>query len=152
MIRTGIQYVDARGGLTKAGYDALNGIASAGGATGPAGPAGATGATGPAGPTGPEGPAGAAGATGATGSTGPAGSAAETFETVSKNLAAEAATLAYTGDDLTSIAYASGVTKTFAYGVDGLASVTLSGSTPGGIDLVKTLTYSAGKLTGVTYS
>ncbi|MFN7185482.1 MAG: hypothetical protein ACK5VE_03815 [Alphaproteobacteria bacterium] len=59
--------------------------------------------------------------------------------------------MTYTGDDLTQITYGP-ITKTLAYGVDGLASITLSGSTPGGIDLVKTLTYSAGNLTGVTYS
>ena len=53
---------------------------------------------------------------------------------------------------MTSIVYANGITKTFAYGSDGLASITLSGSTPGGIDLVKTLVYSSGKLTGITYS
>ena len=80
------------------------------------------------------------------------GSAAETFETVAKNLAAVDATLAYTGEVLTSITYANGVVKTFTYGPDGLASVVLSGAVPGGIDLTKTLSYTGGKLTGVAYS
>lgn len=114
------------------------------GQTGPQGPPGADGAPGPAGadgavgPQGPEGPAG------------PAGSAS--FETVSKNIAAIDATLAYSGGDLETITYANGIVKTFAYGVDGLATVTLSGATPGGIDLVKTLNYTLGELTGFTYS
>jgi hypothetical protein len=80
------------------------------------------------------------------------GASADTFETVSKNLSSEDATLHYTGDLLTSIAYSNGITKTFAYGPDGLSTVTLSGAVPGGIDLVKTLVYSAGNLVGVTYS
>ena len=45
-----------------------------------------------------------------------------------------------------------GITKTFAYGVDGLSTVTLSGSTPGGIALVKTLTYVSGNLDSITYT
>lgn len=81
-----------------------------------------------------------------------AGGSAATFETVSKNLAASGSTLSYTGDELTSITYDNGITKTFAYGVDGLSSVTLSGATPGGIDLVKTFVYNTGKLTEVVYS
>jgi hypothetical protein len=80
------------------------------------------------------------------------GGIAETFETVSKNLSAFEYTLNYTGDELTSIVYANGVTKTFTYGPDGLASIILSGATPGGIDLVKTFTYNVGKLAGVSYS
>jgi hypothetical protein len=125
---------------------------------GPAGPQGPPGLPGgPPGPTGPEGPQGPAGAQGIqgvrglTGPAGPPGSFQDTFETVSKNLSAADAVMTYTGDDLTQITYGP-ITKTLAYGVDGLASITLSGSTPGGIDLVKTLTYSAGNLTGVTYS
>lgn len=81
-----------------------------------------------------------------------AGASADTFETVSKNLSSNDATMAYTGDLLTSISYAGGVVKTFAYGPDGLASITLSGSVPGGIDLVKTFVYSSGQLTGIIYS
>lgn len=111
------------------------------GQRGPAGPPGADGATGPAGPQGPEGPQGP-----------PGGGGSDSFETVNRNLSASDATLAYAGDDLSTITYTSGIVKTFAYGGDGLATVTLSGSTPGGIDLIKTLNYTLGELTGFTYS
>jgi len=80
------------------------------------------------------------------------GGVSVSYETVSKNLSAVDATLAYTGDVLTSIAYVSGVTKTLTYTGDNLTAVTLSGSTPGGIDLTKTLSYTGDNLTGVTYS
>lgn len=76
----------------------------------------------------------------------------QTYETVSKNLKAQDYTLNYTTGDLTSIVYANGVTKTLGY-VDGdLSTITLSGSTPGGIELIKTLIYTDGELTAVTYS
>lgn len=74
------------------------------------------------------------------------------FETVAANLDASGAVLAYSGGDLVSITYANGVVKTFAYGPDGLASVTLSGVLPSGIDLIKTLTYTSGELTAFNYS
>lgn len=80
-----------------------------------------------------------------------AGASADTFETVSKNLSSTDATYGYTGDLLTTITYGT-IVKTLAYGPDGLASITLSGGTPGGIDLVKTLVYSSGKLVSATYS
>lgn len=139
---------------------------STGGRPGPQGdpgPAGADGAPGPAGADGQGVPTG--GTTGQllrkasatdydtewfTGSGG--GGIAESFETVSKNLTASGAVIAYSGGELETITYANGVVKTFAYGVDGLSTVTLSGSTPGGIDLIKTFTYSVGELTGWTYS
>jgi hypothetical protein len=62
----------------------------------------------------------------------PSGGSGDTFETVAKNLSAVNATLTYSGGNLTTI--------------------TLSGSTPGGIDLVKTLTYTGSDLTGIAYS
>jgi Collagen triple helix repeat (20 copies) len=77
---------------------------------------------------------------------------ADTFETVSKNLSASGAVMNYTGADLTSIVYTNGVIKTLAYSIDGLASVTLSGNTPSGIALTKTLNYSGGNLVGFNYS
>lgn len=80
------------------------------------------------------------------------GAGEPTFETVSKNLDASDAVLAYAGDELDTITYANGVVKTFAYTGDDLTSITLSGATPDGIDLIKTLTYTSGNLTGVTYS
>lgn len=78
--------------------------------------------------------------------------AGESFETVSKNLLALDATLTYSGGQLVLITYAGGISKTLAYGVDGLASVTLAGAVPGGIDLTKTFAYSGGDLVGWTYS
>lgn len=80
------------------------------------------------------------------------GAAVPTFETVNKNLQSSDSTIAMTGDDIASITYANGIVKTFAYGPDGLASVTLSGNVPGGISLIKTLLYSAGNPAGATYS
>lgn len=83
---------------------------------------------------------------------GGSGGIGNSFETVSKNLSAEDATLNYTGDNLTSIVYASGVTKTLNYTGANLTSIVLSGSTPGGIDLTKTLSYTGDALTGIVYS
>ncbi len=80
------------------------------------------------------------------------GGVSVSFETVSKNLDASNATLSYTGQNLTSIAYVSGVTKTLVYTGDNLTSIVLSGSTPGGIDLTKTLSYTGEDLTGIAYS
>lgn len=77
---------------------------------------------------------------------------AASFETVSKNLDASNATLAYTSGDLTSITYANGIVKTLGYSGGNLTTVVLSGATPGGIDLTKTLSYTSGDLTGVSYS
>ena len=77
---------------------------------------------------------------------------ADTFETVSKNLSAAGAVMGYTSGDLTTVTYANGIVKTLAYSLDGLASVTLSGNTPGGIALVKMFSYSGGNLSGFTYS
>lgn len=78
----------------------------------------------------------------------------EAFETVSKNLKSADATLNYNGGgDLTSIVYANGITKSLTYNGGGdLITITLSGSTPSGIDLIKNLSYSpAGDLVGITY-
>jgi hypothetical protein len=78
--------------------------------------------------------------------------AQETFETVSKNQKSVDYELFYTDGDLTSIVYANGITKTLGYADGDLVTITLSGSTPTGIDLVKTLTYTDGELTSVAYS
>ena len=76
-----------------------------------------------------------------------------TFETVNKNLASSNGVLGYTGSDLTTITYANGILKTLAYDAGGdLLSVTLSGATPEGIKLVKTLSYTSGELSSFTYS
>lgn len=69
----------------------------------------------------------------------------ESFETVSKNLRGWASTFAFTGDELTSVTYESGgstIVKTFVYTDGDLTSIALSGDTPSGIELTKTLTYS----------
>lgn len=76
----------------------------------------------------------------------------KTYETVSKNLDASNATLAYSGSDLSTITYANGIVKTFGYSGGNLVTVTLSGATPSGITLVKTLSYTGTNLTGVAYS
>ena len=76
------------------------------------------------------------------------------FETVSKNLRSADGVINFTGDFLTSIVYADGITKTLNYNVGGLlTSVVLSGSTPVDIKLTKTFTWSATDLpTSFTYS
>lgn len=80
----------------------------------------------------------------------------ETFETVSKNLKTKPYTLAYSGDQLTSITYDLGggqqIVKTFGYTGSKLTSITLSGIIPDGINTVKTLHYTGEALTSVTYS
>jgi hypothetical protein len=80
------------------------------------------------------------------------GGGASSFETVAKNLSAVDATLTYSGGNLSTVVYASGITKTLNYTGDDLTSVVLSGSTPGGIELTKTLSYTGDDLTGITYS
>lgn len=78
---------------------------------------------------------------------------AESFETVSKNLDATDALYAYNlAGDLETVTYASGVIKTLNYTSGVLTSVVLSGTTPSGIDLTKSFTYTSGNLTQVTYS
>jgi hypothetical protein len=80
---------------------------------------------------------------------------AVTYETVSKNLASWDATYAYTLGVLDTITYTDGVdtiVKTFGYTLGVLTSITLSGDTPGGIELVKTLTYTGADLTSVDYT
>ena len=78
---------------------------------------------------------------------------AESFETVSKNLPSSDAVYSYSiNGDLQTITYSSGVIKTFNYTLDLLTSVVLSGTTPSGIELTKSLTYSANDLVAVTYS
>ena len=75
-----------------------------------------------------------------------------TFETVSKNLSGADFVLNYSGDNLSSIVYTGGITKTFNYTGDTLTSIVLSGPTPDDLALTKTLTYSGDNLVGITYS
>lgn len=79
----------------------------------------------------------------------------ETYETVSKNLNSWDAAVNYSLGSLVSIVYSNGVStinKTFNYTGADLTSIVLSGDTPVGISLTKTLSYTLGELTGVTYS
>jgi hypothetical protein len=78
---------------------------------------------------------------------------AQSFETVAKNLTSANATFSYDGTgSLTSIAYANGITKTLGRTAGRLTTVTLSGSVPSGVALVKTLSYTDDRLTGISYS
>jgi hypothetical protein len=81
-----------------------------------------------------------------------AGYGVASFETVAANLDASGAAFSYSSGDLSQITYSNGVVKSFAYGPDGLSSVTLSGALPSGINLVKSLTYTSGDLTAISYS
>lgn len=86
-----------------------------------------------------------------------AGYIGATFETISKNLEGYEVTLGYTGDLLTTVAYKTGanteITKTLNYNAEELLeSVVLSGDTPAGITLTKTLGYANEVLTSITYS
>jgi len=74
--------------------------------------------------------------------------AEETFETVSKNLNASNAV----SSTETSITFANGITKTINEVDDTTLTITLSGSTPAGIDLVKTCTFTGDNLPICTYS
>jgi hypothetical protein len=80
----------------------------------------------------------------------------ETFETISKNLAAYPATILRVDGALVSLTYDLGggleITKTLGRVAGVLTTITLSGDTPDGIDLVKTLTRDgSGNVTGATY-
>ncbi len=77
------------------------------------------------------------------------------YETISKNLKQYPATLNYTGNRIDSIVYTTEtgtITKTFSYSGLTLLSITLSGDTPAGIDLVKTFNYTLDKVSSYSYS
>ncbi len=78
-----------------------------------------------------------------------------TFETVSKNIKAWPHTIHYTGGVVTSVVYTQGtqeIVKTFTYTSGNLTRISLSGDTPHGIALTKTLEYTGDNLTSVEYS
>jgi hypothetical protein len=86
---------------------------------------------------------------------GATGSFADTFETVSKNLKAWSPTFAYSSGVLSTITYthaAQTIVKTLNYTTGKLTSIVLSGDTPEGISLTKTLAYTGDDLTGIAYS
>lgn len=79
--------------------------------------------------------------------------AVNSFESVSANLSAYDNTLNYDiNGDVTSIVYSNGVTKTFNYTGEDITSIVLSGATPSGISLTKTLIYTDGNVAGITYT
>jgi hypothetical protein len=102
------------------------------------------------GPDGAQGPVGPQGAQGK--------SWAETFETVSRNLAGHPCTLVRDGSGrLGSIAYDLGngriINKTLVREADRMRQIVLSGDTPEGVMLIKTLDRDgAGHLTAIRYS
>lgn len=79
----------------------------------------------------------------------------ESFDTVSRNLSGLPYDVYWNGDSISSIVFNNGsstTTKTFNYTVDKLTSIVLSGDTPDGINLTKSLSYSGDKIQSVTYS
>jgi hypothetical protein len=80
----------------------------------------------------------------------------EEFETVSKNLKSYPYVITYDGNDIDYITYNLGggdsIVKTFNYTLSVLTSVVLSGDTPSGMELTKTLIYTGDNLTGIEYS
>lgn len=79
----------------------------------------------------------------------------ESYETVNKNIKAYPYDVSYIDGLVSVISYdtpSGAVNKTFAYSSGKLSSVTLSGATPGGIDLVKTFTYIGDSVSEVIYS
>ena len=80
----------------------------------------------------------------------------ETFESVSANLKSYNPTYVYAAGKLDTVTYDLGagqsIVKTFSYSGGKISTITLSGDTPNGINLVKAFTFTAGSLTSVTYS
>lgn len=79
----------------------------------------------------------------------------ETFESVSSNIQNYPHSINRLNDLVSSIVYTTPnglITKTLIYIGDTLTSIVLSGATPNGIALTKTLTYTDNELTGVAYS
>jgi hypothetical protein len=79
----------------------------------------------------------------------------EAFESVSKNLKSYPYVITYNGSDIDYITYTTDsgtIVKTFNYTLGVLTSLVLSGSTPSGITLTKTLQYTGSDLTSVVYS
>lgn len=85
---------------------------------------------------------------------GGSGGLSDSFETVSANLSAYDNELNYDiNGNITDIVYSNGVTKTFNYTGDDITSIVLSGSTPSGITLTKTLTYTVdGDVESIAYT
>lgn len=90
------------------------------------------------------------------GNTGPSGSVAASWESVAQNLYAYDEVVNYASGRVSFIDYAATggtITKTINYAGDDISSVVLSGAgLPGGTDLTKTLTYSSGNVTAISYT
>ncbi len=110
-------------------------------AQGPKGDKGDTGATGPQGPQGIQGVQGPQGA-----------SWQETYESVSKNIKGIPFSLEYSGGELSRVVYENAIIKTLNRTSGKVTSIVLSGNTPQGIALTKTLAYSGDTLISVEYS
>jgi hypothetical protein len=83
---------------------------------------------------------------------GDTGDLPNTFETISKNLAAVAFVINYDlNSNISKLIYENGIIKTLSYTSGRLTQITLSGSTPSGINLIKTLFFTGDNLTSVTY-
>jgi hypothetical protein len=77
----------------------------------------------------------------------------ETFETIDANLTAEAATISYIGDNISTVRYDNGITKTYTYANGNLVCISLSGALPANLtNTAKNFFYSGGKITRITYS
>ena len=79
----------------------------------------------------------------------------ESFDTVSRNLSGYPYIVYWNGNYISSVVFnlgSSTVTKTYNYTSGKLTSIVLSGNTPSGISLVKTLSYFDNKIQSVTYS
>ncbi len=76
------------------------------------------------------------------------------FETVNQNLKAYNATVTYNPDGTmaTMVFAVPGITRTFSYSLGLLTSIVLSGNTPPGIALTKTMGYTGSNVTSITYS
>ena len=80
----------------------------------------------------------------------------ESFESVAANALGYPATIAYNSDgSVNTVTYtvpAGTIVKTFSYSGGNVSAIVLSGNTPSGISLTKTLTYTGDDITGVSYS
>jgi hypothetical protein len=76
----------------------------------------------------------------------------ETYESVSKNLKGIPFSLEYSSGELSRVVYENGIIKTLNRTSGKVTSIVLSGNTPQGIALTKTLTYSGDMLVAISYS
>lgn len=78
----------------------------------------------------------------------------ERFETINNNLKSYPYVISYTGNNISTVVYTTGlgtITKTYAYAMGKLQSITLSGAIPVGISIQKQFNYTGNNLTSVNY-